>query len=353
MKLYSENEWSTLKEVIIGDVSHFHMRELDDCFLYIYGFLRNFQGKSRVDRRYRILKKYIDERQEDLDALASFLASDGVSVLRTGDYRGERVQTPYFSSVTNSPGCVRDMFLVVGNMLIETPPTDRRRYFEGILLRDIFFNYLRNGARWITAPRPILSNDRIDFKEWNAFENGGFTSIEKMDSGFDIAFDGANCLRFGRDIVMNIGNRNHEWGAHWLQSTLGSEYRVHRVRLTDSHIDGLMVPLEEGTLLMNPKGMKGKEHLLPDFLQKWKKIYVEDEYEDFPYPKDHLQLSSFRGMDTNVLSLGEKRVLIRDTAVKTIKKLSKEGFTPIPFRLRHSELFGGSFHCVTLDTVRE
>jgi glycine amidinotransferase len=152
---------------------------------------------------------------------------------------------------------------------------------------------------------------------------------------------------------MNIGNKNHELGTFWLQSILGKDYKIHKVRLTDSHIDGLIVPIAEGVLLTNPIGMKNKYHLLPEFLQKWKRIEVCDEYKEFDYPKNHLQLSSFRGMDTNVLAIGNKKVLIRDTAIKTIQKLKNEGFIPIPVQLRHCELFGGAFHCITLDTIRD
>ena len=31
----------------------------------------------------------------------------------------------------------------------------------------------------------------------------------------------------------------------------------------------------------------------------------------------------------------------------------QHGFTPIPLRHRHRRLFGGGFHCFTLDTVRD
>jgi glycine amidinotransferase len=51
--------------------------------------------------------------------------------------------------------------------------------------------------------------------------------------------------------------------------------------------------------------------------------------------------------------LNEKRILIRDNAILTIKALEKAGFTPIPVQLRHSELFGGGIHCSTVDVYRK
>jgi N-dimethylarginine dimethylaminohydrolase len=34
-------------------------------------------------------------------------------------------------------------------------------------------------------------------------------------------------------------------------------------------------------------------------------------------------------------------------------KADREGFTVVPVRHRHRRLFGGGFHCFTLDTVRD
>ncbi|MEK8174880.1 hypothetical protein NKH77_54960 [Streptomyces sp. M19] len=36
-----------------------------------------------------------------------------------------------------------------------------------------------------------------------------------------------------------------------------------------------------------------------------------------------------------------------------MRELERHGFTVVPVRHRHRRLFGGGFHCFTLDTVRE
>lgn len=349
---FSDTEWSPLKEVVVGNVNNFHMRQLDKVFLYIYGHLRNFQEKSELRKTYSISKKYIRERQEDLNALSMVLQKHGAIVHRTHSIVAKKITTPTFSSIQNDCGCVRDMFLVIGNTIIETPPTDRRRYFEGFALKDLFLHYFKHGSNWISAPRTELRDENVDFKDWNKYRSTQFHTLRTIANTFEIAFDGANCLKFGKNILMNVGSKNHELGAHWLQKVLGTTYNVHAVRLTDSHIDGLMMPLDEGTLLVNDYAMHNKYHLLPAFLQKWKRIPVADAYAEFNYPSNHLQLSSFRGMDTNVLAIGSKKVVIRDTAVQTIQRLRDNGFTPVPVKLRHCELFGGGPHCVTLDTLR-
>jgi glycine amidinotransferase len=58
-------------------------------------------------------------------------------------------------------------------------------------------------------------------------------------------------------------------------------------------------------------------------------------------------------MDMNVLSVDENTVLVNDDAHQTIHVLEQNGFTVVPVKLRHCELFGGGIHCSTLDTIRK
>ena len=125
------------------------------------------------------------------------------------------------------------------------------------------------------------------------------------------------------------------------------------VRICDSHLDGHLIPIAPGKLLVNEGAMHGLYSKLPKQLQKWDVIPILDPATDFNYPSDHLQMATDVGMSVNVLSLDEKRILIRDTAKLTIDALYKAGFEPIPIRLRHSELFGGGIHCTTVDVRRE
>ena len=58
-------------------------------------------------------------------------------------------------------------------------------------------------------------------------------------------------------------------------------------------------------------------------------------------------------IDLNVLSVDEDKIIVNSLFPELIKTLEKHGFTPIPVRHRHRRIFGGGFHCFTLDTVRE
>jgi glycine amidinotransferase len=232
--------------------------------------------------------------------------------------------------------------MIVGDRMIETSCCLRNRYFENDLMKPILYDYFRRGARWICAPRPMMKEESFDR-----------CYVEDRPSvplpQHEIMFDAAQCLRFGRDILMNVRTENHELGFQWLQRELGDEFRLHRVSLVDNHLDGAMMPLRPGKMLICDK-MYGKEHLLPPALQKWDLLHMLDE-DRSRYSEEELLLASTR-ITVNVLSLDEERVLINEYATETRKLLEKQGFTPIPVRFRHSRIFGGGLHCVSLDVRR-
>ncbi len=345
-------EWAPLQEVIIGSCVGFNMDGIDKTFRFMY---ENRDGRF-ADRNepHRIDKRYIEERQEDLDNLQSLLEKEGIVVRRPKRLEEiQEVMTPHFRSYTTGCDSPRDMYFCIGNEVIETPPTNRKRYFEHLLLKDVFMEYFRSGAKWTVAPRPSLEDKAMDFSFWKDNLNDEIRKADKIEPTYEITFDAANCLKFGKDIVMNVGTKNHELGAIWLQRQLGQDYTVHPIRLCDTHIDGHFVPIAPGKLLVNEGAMHGFYDQLPEPLKKWDIIPILDRSTNFDYPDDHLQMATNVGMSVNVLSLDEKRIIIRDTAELTIKALEKAGFEPIPFRLRHSELFGGGIHCSTVDVKRK
>ena len=351
-KINVYSEWAPLEEVIIGSCVNFNMDGIDKNFRFIY---ENRDGKF-VDRNepHKLNQKYIDERQEDLDNMQKLLESEGVVVKRPKrlDLITE-IKTPNFVSYTTGCDSPRDMYLCVGNEVIETPPTNPKRYFEHLLLKHVFMEYFRSGSKWTVIPRPSMEEKSIDYSFWKDNLHKPLSSIENIEESYEILFDAANCLKFGKDILMNVGTKNHELGAIWLQRHLENKYRVHPIRLCDTHIDGHMIPIAPGKLLVNEGAMYGYYNQLPAELQRWDRIPILDKNFSFDYPSDHLQMASNVGMSVNVLSLDEKRILIRDNAILTIKALEKAGFEPIPFRLRHSELFGGGIHCSTVDVRRK
>jgi glycine amidinotransferase len=58
-------------------------------------------------------------------------------------------------------------------------------------------------------------------------------------------------------------------------------------------------------------------------------------------------------IDLNVLSIDENTVLVNLECTGLVKTLEAEHFTVVPVRHRHRRVFGGGFHCFTLDTRRD
>jgi glycine amidinotransferase len=161
-------------------------------------------------------------------------------------------------------------------------------------------------------------------------------------------FDGAQTLRFGKDIFMNCSTENHRMGLVWLSRHLGDNYVVHEMNVTDNHIDGRVLPLRPGVLLVN---RKVKIDLLPKEMRKWDIIWYDPR--ELSDEKDENLMLASTSIGMNVLSLDEKKVVVQDTQKKLIKSLEQNGFTPIPCRWRHGRIFGGGFHCMTLDIRRQ
>ena len=56
----------------------------------------------------------------------------------------------------------RDVLLVVGDEIIEAPMAWRSRFFEYRAYRPLLKEYFKGGAKWTTAPKPLMSEDLYD-----------------------------------------------------------------------------------------------------------------------------------------------------------------------------------------------
>ncbi|MEU7931244.1 glycine amidinotransferase [Micromonospora echinofusca] len=378
MQLNSFDEWSPLKEVIVGSAENYvsHERELSfDLFFHdnirenrsfrtewYYPRLaaRGAGGSAPEPGRVPIKQRYVAELCEDLDGIAKTLESLSVTVHRPlhVDASTVEVATPAWSAAVVPPLNVRDNTLILGDEIIETPPMIRSRYFETQLLKPIFAEYFRRGARWTVMPRPLMTDASFDLSYVRTGTAGGPTeAIEDprpspYDVGFEMMFDGAQCLRLGRDVVANVSTANHALACDWLERHLEGRFRIHRVhQLSDSHIDSMVLALRPGTLLVRSAQVVEK---LPEPLRRWDHIVApEPEGDNFPrYDDDDLILTS-PFIDLNVLSVDPGTVLVNEACPELVRTLERNGFTVVPVRHRHRRLFGGGFHCFTLDTVRE
>lgn len=373
LPLNSYDDFTALKEVVLGSASEYAERIRDLSFdMFISDNLTGARGyypsisdwrdseerRNRNEpRRLAMKERFVAEVIEDVEGMAAALTSLGVRVLRPmplppgpGD-----MAAPGWSAPVTPPLNVRDNTLILGDEIIETPPTLRARYFETQFLKPVFMGYFARGARWTTMPRPLMTDASFDPDNVaNAAPNIEVPldpRCSPYDVGTEIMIDAANCLRLGRDLVVNVSNANHALAYDWLARHLAGRFRVHRMdRLTQSHIDSVVVPLRPGTLLIRSERVLD---FLPEPLRRWDVIVPPAPgIADYPQYENGDPIPASPYIDLNVLSVDESTVMVNDACRTLIKTLEEHKFDVVPVRHRHRRLFGGGLHCYTLDTVR-
>ena len=90
---------------------------------------------------------------------------------RTGRYRqapGDMAARGHGSRRSNGNAqgfynyCPRDVMLVIGDHIIETPNVIRSRAQETFGYRTMMVDYLKSGAKWYSAPKPMLLDSLFD-----------------------------------------------------------------------------------------------------------------------------------------------------------------------------------------------
>lgn len=352
----SHNEWDQLEEVIVGDGFPTDLPLLDYSFkLFFHENL--YKTKAYEFGKQSISKRHCEEHSEDIEKFAALLQSLGVNVKRPKKTKNiEKVKTPIFESTIHPALNVRDMAMVVGNTIIESPPTCRFRYFENNLLHHLFLDYFKNGCKWVHSPKPLMTDNSFDLS-WINESNGKQYYIDSkqkenyFDCGYEIMFDAANCMRIGSHILMNVVNENQRLGAIWLQNTLGEKYKVLTAPLADSHIDSSFLPLKPGVAIITKEFIKDR---LPKELQSWDLIHIPmRERSEQEINKQGIKLASPR-IELNVFSISKELIICHPQYEKELNKiLKKYNIEAIGTPFRHCEIFGGAHHCTTLDIRRK
>ncbi|WP_273651150.1 hypothetical protein [Cellulomonas fimi] len=331
------NEWDPLEEVIVGTTVGARVPVGDRSMMSIE--FPDVEGPQDIpsgpyDRRA------VEEAQVELDALADSLRALGITVRRPQPRDHAVVaSSPHWSTDSFPDVCPRDGFLTVGDTVIETPMSLRSRFFEYLAYKDLFIEYLRSGSRWISAPKPRLADDLFD----------PTAPVGRRVLDDEPTFDAANVLRIGTDLLYLVSDSGTELGLRWLQSTLGSQYKVHPVRdvYASTHIDTTFVPLRPGLVLLN--SARVTEDNLPEIFRGWDLIWAEEPVDTHP-PDRRPNGSVWVGM--NLLSVSPDLVVADERQTSLVKQLESHGIDVLPARLTHSRTFGGGFHCVTLDVRR-
>ena len=372
MKINSHNEWDELKEIIVGSA--------ESMACLIFSSEKPVSDKT-IETAYELARQaypqnLLDEINEDLDELCDVLKDFGAKIHRPNISDVNKIySSPNWTAAGNNMYNMRDLHLIVGNTVIESPTHERHRYFEATGLYDVWMKYFKEDAfRWINAPKPRLVGDyKIQFTV-----NG---EIQTSSTGFpltrlaeeEILFEAANTVRMGKDLLYLVSSSGNYLGAKWLQTILGDEYRVHTTSkiYRSSHIDSTVLALRPGLVLLN--GYRVNPENCPKILNQWEQIIFNDilpyhketiDFQNNVRSKIHKQLAelgvesnindmSSEWIGMNVLSLDPETVVADKRQVNLIEALETHKLNVIPINFRHSGLISGGLHCCTLDTVRK
>jgi glycine amidinotransferase len=347
----SFNDFDPLQEIIVGWPWHLSIA-CDVSFRLFSPFAARPSGAQTgigSVSGFTSLPRLRDELREDTEKLVAVLRSGGITV-RQPDFWEEAVDvvTPDWESDTGHNSMPRDIALVLGNEIVETPPLVRSRYFEGHLYKALFMEYFNNGARWTVAPRPRMRDENFDYSY--ALANGWSGAVPK-NTAHEIMFDAPQIMRLGQDLLFNWSTQNHVLGAQWLARHVEERFTVHPMRTgVDTHIDCCLIALRPGLLLVHAM-FRDVNRFLPKFMHRWDKITydpVDQHRETF----GQMQMSS-PAITMNVLSLDRNTVLVEESAPDLIAVLQAAGLEVVTSSWRHGHIIGGGFHCMTLDIRRD
>jgi N-dimethylarginine dimethylaminohydrolase len=288
-------------------------------------------------------QQIIEETEEDLNAFVEVLEKLDITVRRPETWPHEaKFSTIHWESEGYYNYCPRDIMLVIGDRIIETPSVIRSRALESFSYRQMMVDYFKSGAKWFSAPKPMLLDSLFE------------VDLDKPSPRNDEpAFDAANVLRLGQDLIYLVSSTGNEMGGQWLQTILGDEFRVHFLKdvYYGSHIDSTFVALRPGLMLCNPARLN--DDTLPEILKQWEVIYSPPIESAGRYDADYLAKSiGSKWIEMNILSINPNLVVVDRGQTALIKLLEKKGIDVIPLSLRHSKMLGGGFHCITLDIRR-
>ena len=338
MKISTRNEYGQLKSVILGRPEGANW-PTGDIFFDRMAKLSTYPKKLQPGP---VPESVIEETRDDLLYMCDLLQDNDVKVFRPEitDYRKKVTHAKHLTSGMHSFSA-RDLILTVGDMAIECPTPFVSRYQEFDAYDEIKQEAMRNGCKWIAAPRARMEPAECVI-------NGVPAKIQ-LTERYPI-FDAANVLKFDDKLLYMKSSTANQAGADWLQNIVGTEFEVitwDKV-YAYAHIDSTLLPLKKDMLLLNASRITSADRL-PKFLRQHRKIWVQDcaegEFHNFPYA------SKWIGM--NVLSINEDTVMVDSIQKDLIDQLKREGFNVVDCPITHSRTLGGGHHCVTCDLERE
>jgi glycine amidinotransferase len=160
----SWNEWDPLKRIIVGRPEGTQVPGPEP------GDYSNQPSLGFPLGKYGMFpQELVDAANEQMDNFVNILEGRGIVVDRVEVHPAamdvRAVSTPDWTNFNmrgiNNP---RDVFMTVGNEIIEAPGAQRSRWYEYLHLRPLFERYFKEDSEflWTAAPKPRMTNESYE-----------------------------------------------------------------------------------------------------------------------------------------------------------------------------------------------
>ena len=350
----ANTEWSPLRSVIVGNAA-------GSCFPtappHMIKATMPEEHFASFRPKNRFPSSLLEQADAELRQFVEILRDHGVRV-----YRPKAID--WFAEGGYTAAMPRDGLITVGNTIIEACFAWECRHREvELAFKDILQELEKDPAvRVVRAPR-VETPDALyegvkDFGEEKSADNeikgtNGVHAHEWAINNARPAFDAADFLRFGKTIVGQLSNVTNQKGVQYLREAVPEGYSVELLDVCDEHamhIDATILPLRQGLLIYNPERVSEKALRKLDLFKDW-------DLHAYPYrpaPREIPPRYMTSGwLLMNVLSLDEKRIIVEAGDVEFANYIRERGMEPILCPFQHVNSIGGSFHCATVDLVRQ
>jgi glycine amidinotransferase len=336
----ADTEWSRLHSVILGRAEH-------SCFpLAPPHMIKATMPEEHFENfkpDHPFPAELLKKADEELAQFASILQENGVQV-----YRPKRVEWSKFGGYTGA--MPRDGLLTVGNTIIEACFSWECRHQEVELAYARILDELAKDSSVKVVRAPKVANPDAIYEGVGECKDGvhGWAINNSRP-----AFDAADFLRFGKVLIGQLSNVTNQKGVEYLQKVIPEGYTVELLDTTDEyamHIDATILPLRKGLLIYNSKKVSEASLRKHQLFQDWE-LHA---YPHLPAPREYPPRYMTSGwLLMNVLSLDEKRVVVEAGDQEFAEYIKNFGMEPILCPFQHVNSIGGSFHCATVDLVRD
>lgn len=324
------NTFDPLKEIVLGDVD---MSMMD---------LRDGPKKEKIEYIF-------NQTKEDLKIFQALLESYGIKVHRPSTIPFSEIKTPYWSMPgTRIPLSPRDLYLVLGDTIIESAMCEPERFFETFYFRDIMIDKFNDGAKWLAMP---MVRHNYDGTNWGGTDD----QIPNLDP----IMDAPSVMKYGRDLFVNTIGAGNQLGLRWLEKHFGDTYNIHEINnpMISGHMDTQINILRPG-LIMTPYD----PNLLPPYFKEWDFINVSvDKDRDMSDGQElidsRIQDGDFANSNlvVNCLSVDQNTVVMFDhykDQDKVIGELDNRGIRVLFTPMTNSHFFNQGVTCMTLELER-